>query len=196
MNNASIQGIVIAAFELGALVGALSCLDLGDRLGRRATVWLGMIFMLVGGALQCSAWEVGQLVTGRIISGIGVGLQVRLGLVPYAMMTLTIHGRSPLSQHGSRRLRSLILGVDGVSSIADIAITRVPNSNPSNDRRRSADLWRGVRAACVLGLLLCQWSGPVASSCRNPAASSIDRVSVHQLPTGISTVACEAWHDR
>jgi len=45
----TIQGIVIAAFELGAIVGSLACLEIGDRLGRRATVWLGMIFMIVGG---------------------------------------------------------------------------------------------------------------------------------------------------
>lgn len=76
MNDATIQGIVIASFELGALVGALSCLDLGDRLGRRSTVWIGMTFMLVGGALQCSAWHVSQLTAGRVVSGIGLGLQV------------------------------------------------------------------------------------------------------------------------
>ncbi|KAI5204437.1 general substrate transporter [Aureobasidium subglaciale] len=76
MNDATIQGVVIASFELGALVGALSCLDIGDRLGRRSTVWVGMAFMLVGGALQCSAWSVAQLTVGRVISGIGLGLQV------------------------------------------------------------------------------------------------------------------------
>lgn len=76
MDNASVQGIVIAAFELGALIGALSCLDLGDRLGRRATVFLGMGFMLVGGVLQTSAWNVAQITVGRVISGIGLGLQV------------------------------------------------------------------------------------------------------------------------
>ncbi|KAK8215460.1 hypothetical protein M8818_002081 [Zalaria obscura] len=76
MNSPSIQGIVIAAFELGALVGALACLDIGDRLGRRGTVWFGMVFMLVGGSLQCSSWHVGQLAAGRVISGIGLGLQV------------------------------------------------------------------------------------------------------------------------
>ncbi|OJJ06434.1 hypothetical protein ASPVEDRAFT_56078 [Aspergillus versicolor CBS 583.65] len=76
MNSADIQGIVIAAFELGALVGALACLDLGDRLGRRQIIWLGMLFMLVGGILQTSAWAISQLVLGRVISGIGLGLQV------------------------------------------------------------------------------------------------------------------------
>lgn len=76
MNSADVQGIVIASFELGALVGALACLDLGDRLGRRQTIWLGMLFMLVGGTLQTSAWVISQLVLGRVISGIGLGLQV------------------------------------------------------------------------------------------------------------------------
>ena len=74
--NPSTLGIVIAAFELGAFVGALSCLDLGDRLGRRSTVFLGMAFMVIGGTLQTSAWHVAQLTVGRVISGIGLGLQV------------------------------------------------------------------------------------------------------------------------
>ncbi len=76
MNDASIQGIVIAAFELGALVGALSCFYIGDKLGRRLTVWFGMIAMVVGGTLQCSAFHVAQLLVGRVISGIGLGQQV------------------------------------------------------------------------------------------------------------------------
>ncbi|KAH2495777.1 hypothetical protein KXW70_003243 [Aspergillus fumigatus] len=76
MKDANIQGIVIASFELGALAGALACLDLGDRLGRRLTVWFGMLFMLVGGTLQTSAWALSQLTVGRVLSGIGLGLQV------------------------------------------------------------------------------------------------------------------------
>lgn len=76
MNNASIQGIVIASFELGALVGALSCFYLGDRYGRRTTVWFGMVAMVIGGTLQCSAFHVGQMLVGRVISGIGLGQQV------------------------------------------------------------------------------------------------------------------------
>jgi MFS family permease len=49
MRNAGVEGIVIAIFEMGALLGSLSCLEVGDRLGRRATVWCGMAFMVVGG---------------------------------------------------------------------------------------------------------------------------------------------------
>lgn len=32
--------------------------------------------MVVGGALQASAWSLAQMVLGRVLSGIGLGLQV------------------------------------------------------------------------------------------------------------------------
>lgn len=115
MNDATIQGIVIASFELGALVGALSCLDLGDRLGRRSTVWVGMTFMLVGGALQCSAWHVSQLTVGRVISGIGLGLQVSQAKMLICSSYLTPENRLPPSHHGSRNVRSPIAEGAGVS---------------------------------------------------------------------------------
>jgi MFS family permease len=115
MNDATIQGIVIASFELGALVGALSCLDLGDRLGRRSTVWVGMTFMLVGGALQCSAWHVSQLTVGRVISGIGLGLQVSQAKISIRLSSLTLENRLPPSHHGSRNVQSPIVEDAGVS---------------------------------------------------------------------------------
>lgn len=74
--NASTQGIIIALLELGALIGAILCMLYADNIGRRGTVWLGMGFMVVGGVLQTSAWHVAQLGVGRVLSGIGLGLQV------------------------------------------------------------------------------------------------------------------------
>jgi MFS family permease len=74
--NSTVQGIVIAAFDVGALFGSLACLEVGDRCGRRATVWFGMIFMIIGGVLQTSAWTTAQLTVGRILSGFGNGFQV------------------------------------------------------------------------------------------------------------------------
>ena len=74
--NATVQGIVIATLELGALAGAIICIFYGDRWGRRGTVFIGMAFMVVGGILQTSAWHIAQMVVGRLLSGIGLGLQV------------------------------------------------------------------------------------------------------------------------
>jgi MFS family permease len=72
----TVLGVVIASFEVGAIIGSIACLEVGDRVGRRATVWFGMAFMIVGGVLQTSAWSTGQLNFGRVLSGIGVGFQV------------------------------------------------------------------------------------------------------------------------
>lgn len=75
-NNPNVQGIIIAVLELGAFIGSILCIMYGDKMGRRGTVWIGMGFMVVGGILQTSAYHIVQLGIGRVISGIGLGLQV------------------------------------------------------------------------------------------------------------------------
>lgn len=48
---------------------------IGETLGRRRMIWLAMIIVVVGTALQTSAFNVGHLVVGRIITGMGTGLK-------------------------------------------------------------------------------------------------------------------------
>src|SRR5579862_2751622 len=76
MRDPAVLGIVIAIFEIGCLMGALSCMELGDRLGRRYTVVVGMGFLVIGGILQSAAFNLGTLIAGRIISGFGLGIDV------------------------------------------------------------------------------------------------------------------------
>lgn len=71
--NSTRKGAVIASFQIGALIGALSCLFLGDRLGRRKTIFLAAILTIIGEVLQVSSYNVIQFVVGRVILGIGVG---------------------------------------------------------------------------------------------------------------------------
>lgn len=61
-------------------MGALSNLWLGDKLGRRRTIVLGGIVMIIGAILQTSSFSYAQLVVARIITGIGNGLNVSNGL--------------------------------------------------------------------------------------------------------------------
>ena len=74
--NSTIQGTMVALLEVGALIGSLMYLGVGDRFGRRDTVFVEMGFTVVGGALQASAWSLGQMMADRVLSGIGLGLQV------------------------------------------------------------------------------------------------------------------------
>lgn len=61
-------------------MGALSNLWLGDKLGRRRTIVLGGVVIIVGAILQASSFSYAQLVVARIITGIGNGLNVSIGL--------------------------------------------------------------------------------------------------------------------
>lgn len=71
--NSTAKGAVIASFQLGALIGALSCTGLGDRLGRRWTIFLGGVLTVIGQVLQVAAFGLPQFVVGRVILGLGVG---------------------------------------------------------------------------------------------------------------------------
>ncbi|KAK6381465.1 hypothetical protein LTS17_004523 [Exophiala oligosperma] len=71
--NSRVQGTVIALYTLGALFGALSCIVLGDRLGRRKTVMLGALVHTLGSIIQASSFSLGQLIVGRLVSGLGFG---------------------------------------------------------------------------------------------------------------------------
>lgn len=72
-HHATLQGVIVATFVLGALVGALSCSYTGDRLGRRWIIFLGALCTLIGEAIECSAFGLAQLIVGRVIIGLGIG---------------------------------------------------------------------------------------------------------------------------
>lgn len=72
-SRSDLQGTVVALYALGALFGALSCLLIGDILGRRKTIMLGALIDIIGAALQASSFSLGQLIVGRLVTGIGFG---------------------------------------------------------------------------------------------------------------------------
>lgn len=72
-NRSQIEGTVVACYTLGALFGALSCIFLGDRLGRKRTIMVGAAVTTVGSVLQASSYSLGQLIVGRLVTGLGFG---------------------------------------------------------------------------------------------------------------------------
>ncbi|KAG6379627.1 general substrate transporter [Boletus reticuloceps] len=93
-NHATLQSFIVAVYEIGCLIGALSNLWLGDRLGRRKTIVVGGSIMIVGAILQTASYSYAQLVVARIITGLGNGLNT--STVP------TYHAEcSPAAKRGS-----------------------------------------------------------------------------------------------
>ncbi|KUL89213.1 hypothetical protein ZTR_03672 [Talaromyces verruculosus] len=68
-------GIIVSCYNLGCFAGCVVNFFLGEKLGRRKTIWTAMCFVLVGATLQTSAYSVPHLVIGRVITGVGTGIK-------------------------------------------------------------------------------------------------------------------------
>ncbi|SMY19035.1 unnamed protein product [Zymoseptoria tritici ST99CH_1A5] len=94
-SRATKQGITIASYNLGCFAGAVACVWLGDMLGRRRTIFVGSAVMVVGAAIQASSFSLGQLIAGRIITGLGNGLNT--STIPmWQSETSKSHKRGPM----------------------------------------------------------------------------------------------------
>jgi sugar porter (SP) family MFS transporter len=73
-----IRGAVTSCYELGCFFGALFSMFFGERLGRTRLIFIGANVLTIGALLTTvcftGKWEVGQFVIGRVVSGIGNGL--------------------------------------------------------------------------------------------------------------------------
>lgn len=65
---------VSAIYAVGCFFGALVAFSIGERLGRKKTIIWGTIVMTVGAILQAASYNLPMMFVGRIISGIGNGI--------------------------------------------------------------------------------------------------------------------------
>ena len=77
--DANWEGFVVAIYAVGCLLGACFILKWGDRLGRRKSIFLGPVIMIVGVIIQLacvppSPGATAQFIIGRAITGIGNGI--------------------------------------------------------------------------------------------------------------------------
>lgn len=55
------------------MFGALSCIVLGDLLGRRRTIFLASLVTIIGAVLMASSFSLGQFIVARLVLGLGTG---------------------------------------------------------------------------------------------------------------------------
>ncbi|AET38906.1 glucose-inactivated glycerol proton symporter STL1 Ecym_3420 [Eremothecium cymbalariae DBVPG len=73
-----IQGAVTSCYEIGCFFGSLFVMIWGERIGRKPLIIFGSLLTIVGAIISTSAvrdhWGLGQFVVGRVITGLGTGL--------------------------------------------------------------------------------------------------------------------------
>ncbi|KAJ5367764.1 hypothetical protein N7541_001705 [Penicillium brevicompactum] len=65
---------VTAIYDIGCFFGAIVAFTIGERLGRKKAILLGTTVMAVGAILQASSFSLPQMFVGRIILGVGNGI--------------------------------------------------------------------------------------------------------------------------
>ncbi|GLA08972.1 hypothetical protein AnigIFM60653_010776 [Aspergillus niger] len=94
-SKTSLLGTVTAIYDVGCFLGSICAYWLGERLGRRKTVLVGTTVMAIGAVLQASSYSVGQMMTGRVIAGIGNGLNTSTAPI-WQVETSNVHWRGKL----------------------------------------------------------------------------------------------------
>lgn len=73
-----LRGAVTACYEIGCFFGALFSMFFGERIGRTRLIFMGASILIIGAVISTAAfgphWGLGQFVVGRVISGIGNGM--------------------------------------------------------------------------------------------------------------------------
>lgn len=68
------QGLITGLYDVGCLVGSILAFLFGERLGRKKSIYVGALIVIVGTILQTTAHVVIHLIVARIFTGVGVGI--------------------------------------------------------------------------------------------------------------------------
>lgn len=72
--TADVQGDITGSYDLGCVAGSIITYFIGEPLGRRKLILMGGSIMAIGTIFLGSATNLGLLITGRVITGVGNGM--------------------------------------------------------------------------------------------------------------------------
>jgi sugar porter (SP) family MFS transporter len=77
-SDALLQGNIVSIYDIGCLIGCILCAYFGLKMGRRIFIITGSTILILGAAIQGAASGYGMMITGRIIAGIGTGIETTM----------------------------------------------------------------------------------------------------------------------
>jgi MFS family permease len=75
---ADLQGTIVAIYDIGCLTGCIICGFVGQMLGRRMFIVIGGLLVCLGAGLQAGAHGTAYLIGGRVVAGVGMGLNTTM----------------------------------------------------------------------------------------------------------------------
>lgn len=72
--SANMQGVMTSIYNIGCFIGAMSTVWTGDILGRPRQILLGSTIIAIGAIIQTCSWTVASMMVGRIVAGLGTGM--------------------------------------------------------------------------------------------------------------------------
>ncbi|KAK9284296.1 hypothetical protein L1049_023467 [Liquidambar formosana] len=76
--NSILEGLVVSIFIAGAFIGSISSGSLVDKLGCRRTVQIDTIPLILGAILSAQAHSLDEILWGRFLVGLGIGVNTVL----------------------------------------------------------------------------------------------------------------------
>jgi hypothetical protein len=67
-------GVMTSIYNIGCFIGAMSTIWTGDILGRPRQIILGSTIIGIGAIIQTCSWTVASMMVGRIVAGLGTGM--------------------------------------------------------------------------------------------------------------------------
>lgn len=65
--------LIVSIMEVGAFLGSMATAIAGQRLGRRKTIAIDVVIMIIGSLLQSTAYTGAHMIVARIVTGFGLG---------------------------------------------------------------------------------------------------------------------------
>lgn len=65
----TIIGLIVSILEIGAFIGCLFTAAVGEQLGRKKSIAIGVVVMIIGSILQATAFHRAHLIVARVIAG-------------------------------------------------------------------------------------------------------------------------------
>jgi MFS family permease len=88
-------GLVTAIYDIGCALGAIVAFVFGEKIGRKRSIILANLIVIVGAAIQTASFGYWQMFVSRIIGGVGVGLST-VAVPILQSETLPAHNRGAL----------------------------------------------------------------------------------------------------